>query len=178
MTQEIATTTPPPDTLALAKRLLPPDIAAQVPEDTSAELVKAASKFYELAAALPQAGDDASADILLRIFASEDWSRVGDAWDTTPKDDVFNRDHELISATLHPSDYAGVMPVYAYVEAVDPKTGEKIGYTNGGIFCLAQLAFLASVDKLEGCLVKLVRAQRASKSGYFPYHYVPIGHRG
>jgi hypothetical protein len=164
--------------LEYAGLMLPESVAKQLPEDTSHALVRAASKFYELAAALPSAGDDASADILLRIFDSPDWSSIGDAWDTTPKAEIFDRDHELIGATLHPSDYAGAMPVYAYVEAVDVKTGEKIGYANGGVFCLAQLAFLASTNKLEGVLVRLVKAQRASRSGYFPYHYVPLGHRG
>lgn len=165
-------------TMELARRILPPGIAEQLPEDVSAAMVQAASKFYEMAAALPSSGDDASADILLRIFDSEDWSRIGDAWDTTPKAEIFDVDHELISATLHPSDYAGAMPVYAYIEAVNPKTGEKIGYANGGIFCLAQLAYLAATGKLEGCLVRLVKATRASKQGYFPYHYVPLAHRG
>ncbi len=114
----------------------------------------------------------------MRIFDSADWSAIGEAWDTTPKADMFGREHELLSATLHPSDHAGALPVYAYVESVDPKTGEKLGYSNGGMFCLAQLAFLASIGKLEGCLVKLVRAERATRGGFFPYHYVPIGHRG
>jgi hypothetical protein len=163
-------------TLELAQRLLPPDVASQLPEDVSAEMVRAASKFYELAAALPSTGHDASADILLRIFDSASWDAIGDPWDTTPKAEMFDRTHELMSATLHPSDYAGAMPVYAYVEAVDIATGEQLGYSNGGIFCLAQLAYLAAVGKLEGIMVRLVRANKATRQGFFPYHYVPVGH--
>lgn len=163
-------------TLELARQLLPADVAEQLPDDVSAEMVRAASKFYELASALPSVGEDASADILLRIFSSESWEEIGDAWDTTPKAEMFRRTHELIAATLHPSDYAGALPVYAYVEGVDVDTGEKIGYSNGGMFCLAQLAWLAAAGKLEGCMVQLVKADKPSRSGYFPYHYVPVGH--
>jgi hypothetical protein len=161
-------------TLIAVYDALPADVVAQLPEDTSTEMVAAASKFYERAAAMPSAGEDPTADMLMRIFDISTWDELADPWETTPKDEIFGRELMIAGGVLHPSEFAGAMPVYAYVTATDPKTGEDVGFACGGLFVLAQLA-KAHAEGWFPMLMKLVKATRPTRKGFYPYHFVPVG---
>ena len=156
---------------------LPLEVRNQVPEDTSLEMVRAASKFYELAAAMPAVSGDASADILLRVFNATAFDEVDQAWRTTPDEELFDRDMEILEATLHPSEFAGAMPVYAYVSAVDVKDGQVIGFSDGSMFVLAQLAQLYNLGVVPGVIVRLIRSKRPTAKGFYPHHLAIMGKR-
>ena len=114
-------------------------------------------------------GSQAVERIVAQLLEATDLDGLNAPWRSENTGAMADRTVVITGAKILPSQYQEGLGAFLYVEAIDGKTGEDASWTTSSTSIMAQLANAASRDALP-IRAKVVKADRPSSRGYYPFH--------
>lgn len=128
--------------------------------------------FLMMLAEVPTPDDDpsaAAASIIGTILAAENAAELDKPWDSDGMRDYFDQVVIVRRITKRPSDFTGGLGVYLGCDCYIESTGQEMFISCGGVSAVAQLVRAHTLGALPLAVIP-VRAKKATKQGYWPYH--------
>lgn len=139
------------------------------PEPSAQEILQAIVGGEDLPTSDAQ---QSQAGIVARILAAGSADAVLDMGEPTKAEDLEQVSLRITGVRWMKSTFDEGPGVYAVADATRLDTDEKIKVTCGGVNVMTQLLRLQTMKALPQD-VKIVKAQRPTKSGYYPYWLQP-----
>ena len=126
--------------------------------------------YEAMAQSIPLAGADGYESILLQIIQADDPAALDAPWRADGLKAFIGHPLEVRGLRRMESEFAGGLPFFLIVDAVDLETGEVVTVTTGAVSIVAQLAKAFSLGAVPGWRVIPREADRPSSSVFYPQH--------
>jgi hypothetical protein len=129
---------------------------------------QAASVYPELVLTIPPAEAGNADGMLADILNAESWEDLNAEAGKLPKAELMiGRTLKVTNLVRHESTEEGGIGYYLVIDAVDIATGEAIKWQTSAMSIMAKLAKLSQL-RCYPVLVKVTKAEKATKNGRFP----------
>lgn len=126
-------------------------------------------RFADMARVLPIAEEDASMSIVSQILNASTVEELDAPWKDTDGEALIGVTFEAQTVTVHTSDFTEGLGVFLRVEGVRLDNREAISFSTGSVSTVAQLVRAYTLNAYP-FVAQIVKAERATKRGYFPLH--------
>lgn len=125
--------------------------------------------YESMLASVPEAGDSGYESILEAIALATDASQLDAAWRSAGFEELAGIPLTVRGIRKVRSEFAGGLPWFLVVDAVNETSGEPLTLTTGAVSVVAQLTKAWALQAFP-LRVRPVVAERPSSSGYYPQH--------
>jgi hypothetical protein len=114
--------------------------------------------------------------ILEAIAQAQSVADLDAPWRTHDAEQLAELPLTIRGITKAPSDYAGGLPWFLIVDAINETTGEAITFTTGSVNIVAQLVRTYTLGGFP-CRARVVIPTKATRNGFFPPHLEYLARR-
>lgn len=127
-------------------------------------------RYSKMAETIPMGGDGTGLEsILAQLERADSPEMLASPWESVGGKAVLGHHLEVTTLKRLPSTYAGGLPFFLVVTAVDHTTGELVTFTTGAVSVAAQLV-VAHAKGWVPLHCTLVESERETALGYKPQH--------